>query len=79
MHNFIFITNDFRKNIKSINLIESVVLLADTILEIASKEKFVSFIEKKMNSLLTPNNLENFFNCSNDKTSCEIYAHLLTF
>lgn len=64
-YNFIFITNDFRKNISNIKELEIVVFVNKMIFEVVDHDKLISFLEKEINF----NNLKEklkFFIDNND-------------
>ena len=59
-HNFIFITNDLRKNINNITQIESCVICNDKLLEIYDYNKLISYIELKMNTSINNEIIESY-------------------
>lgn len=59
-HNFIFISNDLRKNITNISQIESCVICNDKLLEIYDYNKLISYIELKMNTSINHEIIESY-------------------
>lgn len=61
VHKFIFISNDFRKNINIIKHLEIVVFVNDDILfEILDIDKLISYIESKLNYSLTNEDFKSY-------------------
>ena len=66
VHKFIFISNDFRKNINIIKHLEIVVFVNDDILfEILDIDKLTSYIENKLNYSLTNEDIKSYIEDSN--------------
>lgn len=60
-HKFIFITNDFRKNINIVKHLESVVIVnKNSVFEILDTDKLLSYIENKLNYSLTIENVISY-------------------
>lgn len=75
-HNFIFITNDFRKNISNVSSLESVSLVNNKIFEIYDTDKLISYLEKELNICIDQKILTNFFDDKDDEISLKIYLKL---
>lgn len=76
-YNFIFINNDFRMNLNNFNQIESVVILGSTCIELADKEKVISYLESKINTPFKENQLNEYVNNKDSELSCKIHYHLV--
>ncbi|WPL40077.1 hypothetical protein [Malacoplasma iowae] len=74
-HNFIFVTNDLRKNIVNITQIESCVICNDFLVEIYDYNKLISYLELKMNTLINNKVIENYL--KNEESVSNFYINYL--
>lgn len=74
--NFIFVTNDLRKNISTMLDFEACVLLNNKVFEIANYSILISYLEKQLNIIVDEKVLSNFISFSSDSTSISIYENL---